>query len=552
MADKEQLGQAIGVAPGRVVAGRYRISRVLGLGGMGLVTVADDLLLRKPVAMKVLLPEVSSKPEYIERFQREVALAHSVTHPNIARTFDLGASDGLHFFTMEFLEGKPFDEHLSEVGRLTSQETRQLALVLLDALEAAHNAGIVHRDLKPANLMLVKDARRLVIMDFGISGVVGTADGAIEVPEEPSETAEDRLAEALLPPGHQEADWSVTSAGMGSPPFMPPEQWMKEKAGPASDLYSLGCILYQCVTGKMPFKGTSLYYYLNAHLNEMPTGPRLLDASVPADLDAAIMRCLQKDPAARYQSAREMADALRPSTAFSRWAAYAAKGLVTGLVLALFGWALVTYQEAVLVKEMRPAVSRLAALVAHEIAPEDLDAIHSVNDAEGPRFARVHQVLQDTLATNPDVRFLYVFRAIDGDGLFEFVVDADPMLIDQDGDGDVDDDDRAFDPDAGGYPGEAYDGSGFDALVATLTEMRPLSDDDFTRDGWGVILSGYAPIGDQSGAGGYLVGVDADNATMVMLRKFVLALCLISWLALMVFYRFQDVRRARIEAARLG
>lgn len=554
MSVSPEIAAAIGWSPGKVISGRYRIKRLIGAGGMGVVAVADDLLLRKPVAMKALLPEVSANPDYVERFQKEVALAHSVTHPNIARTYDLGEDDGVHFFTMEYLRGQPLDKRLESGERLPANQVRELGIRMLMALQSAHEAGVIHRDLKPANLMLVDDDRQVVVLDFGISGVVHNGDAPDDQEEEP--TTESALASQVLAPGYvskamKQADWAVTSAGMGSPPYMSPEQWTKKPSGPTSDLYSIGAILFQCLTGRPVFSGDSLFYYMSAHLQEEPVRCRSLVPEVPAYLDNAIAKSLSKVPNDRFQSAREMAGAITPRIGLPHWVGAAMRAAVLGVVFALLGWAVVVFQESVIIHEMRPAVQRLAELVALDLEPEELDSIGGYEDAQSPLFIAIQHKLQQVMAANPDVKYLYVFRRLGAPGMWEFVVDADPILEDQNGDGIVDASDREDDAEAGGYPGELYDGSQYEALTATLDELIPQADADFAYDGWGITLSGYAPVGDNSGPGGYVVGVDSDNAGLVSFRKFVLVVCLSSWLVLVGLFRFVEIRRVRREAVQV-
>ena len=552
MSVSPEITAAIGWTPGKVIAGRYQIKRLIGAGGMGVVAVADDLLLRKPVAIKALLPEVSANPEYVERFQKEVALAHSVTHPNIARTFDLGEADGVHFFTMEYLRGQPLDKRLESGVRLPPNQVRELGVRMLMALQSAHEAGVIHRDLKPANIMLVDDDRQIVVLDFGISGVVHDSENSDEAEEEPQ--TESALASQVLAPGYvskamKQSDWAVTSAGMGSPPYMSPEQWTKKPAGPTSDLYSIGAILFQCLTGRPVFSGDSLFYYMSAHLQEEPPRCRSVVPEVPADLDSAVAKALSKVSGDRFQSAQEMATAITRRVGLPHWVGVTIRAAVLALVLAVVGWAVVVFQERVIINEMRPAVQRLAELVALDLDPDHLDTIGGYEDVQSPVFADIQHQLQQVMAANQDIKYLYVFRRLDAPGMWEFVVDADPVLTDVNEDGVVDATDREADSEAGGYPGELYDGSEYTALTATLDELVPQADPDFAYDGWGISLSGYAPVGLNTGPGGYVVGVDSDNAGLVSFRKFVLVVCLSSWLVLVGLFRFVEIRRVRREAA---
>ncbi|MBN1947172.1 MAG: serine/threonine protein kinase [Bradymonadales bacterium] len=327
-------------APGMRVGGRYVIRRILGQGGMGVVAIADDLLLRKPVALKALLPHLTSRAQSVELFFKEVAVAHAVTHPNIIRTYDLGEDHGIFFFTMEYLQGEALDDRLKRMGgKLPVQEVRELTLIICDALDAAHQAGVVHRDLKPSNIMLVNEPRQLVLLDFGISGFTGTSM---------EETAES--------PFTPRDSWVATSAGLGTPVYMPPEQWQKQPCGPPSDIYSLGVILFQALTGRAPFTGDNFMAFFNAHLHEPPPRLRDIDPKLPKDFDEAIAKCLVKDPSQRMQSAWQLAEALRPKRRFRRTLEVVVRALIIGLLLALIGYGVFRFAKGSLIVEMRPGL----------------------------------------------------------------------------------------------------------------------------------------------------------------------------------------------------
>ncbi|MBN1946812.1 MAG: serine/threonine protein kinase [Bradymonadales bacterium] len=540
--------------PGEVIAGRYQILRKLGSGGMGIVAQADDLFLRKPVAIKALRPDVAADPIHVERFRKEVALAHTVTHPNIARTYDLGEFNGIHYFSMEYLEGTPLNQRLMDQKRLTLREVRELVIPICHALEAAHRAKIIHRDLKPSNLMLVDDPRRVVIMDFGISGVLGAH-------EHHEQLARDMPALT---------DWEVTSVGMGTPQYMSPEQWLGEPCGPQSDVYSMGCILFQCLTGRPPFRGNDKTYYFNAHVTEPAPRLRSIDPSLPKRVDAVIARCLEKEPADRYPNCRELSEAIAGRGSLISWLRFGLWAVLLALLLAGLAWGTIDMAEEAIKTEMKPAVVRLAQLVSQQFTPDLLETIRIDSPHGSPAFQRaqetlipiflgeappdtpleratflVYQVFQQVLQDNPGVKWIYILRKLD-DSLveeqgvwWEFVVDGDPLPEDLDHNGILEGEEQ------GAMPGHRYDSSDVPAMLRCLASGQPDNDDDFLTDAYGYTLSGYAPIGEQTGPGGYILGVDVDNSRLQTFRMVIISLCTLVWLVLLILTRIFEFRAIR-------
>jgi len=205
--------------PGMVLGERYEIIALLGQGGMGAVYKAHDIELERLVALKIIRPELTTNPAMLRRFKQELILARQITHRNVVRIFDLGQADGFKFITMEYLEGKDLRAVLNEKGKLPPDEAARIILQICRALEVAHGEGVVHRDLKPQNIMLDANGRAYV-MDFGIA------------------------RSAYLP------GMTQTGALIGTPEYMSPEQGKGEKLGERSDLFSLGVICYELVTGK--------------------------------------------------------------------------------------------------------------------------------------------------------------------------------------------------------------------------------------------------------------------------------------------------------------
>jgi eukaryotic-like serine/threonine-protein kinase len=279
-----------------LVAGRYRVVRPLGHGGMGQVYLAMHTLIEKEVALKVLKPEYSAKEDIISRFQQEAISASRIKHPNVLEVFDFGKLDnGCAFLAMEYLAGNDLADELNAFGSLDVRRALRIALQITRALSAAHKSGVVHRDLKPDNVFLQRtaDGEEIVkIVDFGI-------------------------AQLRSPDGQKQAQPSrrrLTKTGMifGTPEYMAPEQAAGKNADLRVDIYATGIILFEMLTGGVPFSGESFMGVLNAHMHE-PI-PSLFDfhpeLEVSEELQALITRCLEKDPDARFQTMAELTAAL--------------------------------------------------------------------------------------------------------------------------------------------------------------------------------------------------------------------------------------------------
>lgn len=277
--------------PGEVLAGKYRVERVLGQGGMGVVVQAMHLQLEERVAVKFLLPEYAAQAEAATRFLREARAAVKIKSEHVARVIDVGTLEtGAPYMVMEYLAGRDLSEVLETRGPLPCEEVVEYLLQACEALAEAHAAGIVHRDLKPANLFLTQraDASAVVkVLDFGISKVTVTTDSG---------------------PDHS---LTKTSAMMGSPLYMSPEQMRSARSADArSDIWSLGAILFELTSGKPPFYAESLPELLAQVLTDAAPSLRSVRSDVPAGLSAVVARCLEKDPAARFATVAELAVAL--------------------------------------------------------------------------------------------------------------------------------------------------------------------------------------------------------------------------------------------------
>jgi eukaryotic-like serine/threonine-protein kinase len=277
-----QVGVAAGsgeLKEGTILAGRYEILQLLGHGGMGAVYKARDSELDRTVAIKLIRPELAKNPEILRRFKQELILARQVTHKNVIRIFDLGQSDGIKFITMDFVEGQDLRSLLAEKDKFQPEQAARIMLQICRALEAAHGEGVIHRDVKPQNIML--DAKgRVYVMDFGIA------------------------RSAYLP------GMTQTGALIGTPEYMSPEQARGEKLTERSDLFSLGVIFYELLTGKSPYPGDAALATLWKRLQEKPKPPIEVDPTVPKPLNDIVMKSLEIEPEHRWGSAREMVQQL--------------------------------------------------------------------------------------------------------------------------------------------------------------------------------------------------------------------------------------------------
>lgn len=333
---------------------RYTIESKLGEGGMGVVYRARDTHLNRVVAIKVLPADKVSDPERRQRFSQEARAASALNHPNIVTIHDIRSDGGIDFIVMEHVGGRPLDEVIG--GRpLRVGRALRYAIQIADALARAHEAGIVHRDLKPSNI-IVTDDDVIKVLDFGLAKLVDPVE---------------RSAEA------QTRTRPITDAGMivGTAAYMSPEQAEGRKVDGRSDIFSFGAILYEMVTGRRAFEGSSMMSVLAKILNDEPTPPNAAGAAIPVDVERAIMRCLRKDAARRFQTMADLKVALEdlavdsassvrapvlPSAPLPRrWlAVFAASGLVLLVVGSYAAW------KALRVPPAAPVSSRAVPVTA--------------------------------------------------------------------------------------------------------------------------------------------------------------------------------------------
>src|SRR5437867_688387 len=265
--------------PGSVLGERYEILQLLGQGGMGAVYKARDIELERLVALKLIRPDLASHPEILRRFKQEVILARDVSHRNVVRIYDLGQASGVRFITMEYVEGRDLRALLHEKRKLTPEEAVPIFLQIAAALEAAHSAGIVHRDLKPQNILADKNGR-VYVMDFGV-------------------------ARSLETPG-----MTQTGALMGTPEYMSPEQAKGLKVDARSDLFSMGIIFYEMLSGILPFKADTAMATMFKRMQERVVPLAQAVPGMPLFLSDIVSKCMEIDVEKRYQSSRAIAEDL--------------------------------------------------------------------------------------------------------------------------------------------------------------------------------------------------------------------------------------------------
>ena len=268
----------------------YRVTEKLGGGGMGVVYAAEDEVLRRPVALKFLPEELTSDPRSLERFLREARAAAALNHPHICTIYEVGEQDGRHFIVMERLEGKTLKHYIA--GRaLPKAEVVDLALQIVEALEAAHAKGIVHRDIKPANIF-ISNQGHAKILDFGLAKLLARERSSAE-----GQTIEE---------GTIERDLTEVGTTVGTVAYMSPEQVRGQELDARTDLFSFGAVLYEMATGRHAFAGDSTPLIYDAVLNRVPASATRIKPEIPFRLQEIIDKTLEKDRDLRYQSAGEL------------------------------------------------------------------------------------------------------------------------------------------------------------------------------------------------------------------------------------------------------
>ena len=273
----------------RLIAGRYQIEDRLGSGGMSTVYRATDTLLERSVALKMLAEHLSDDEKFITRFKREALAVAKLIHPNIVQVYDTGIDAHHHYIVMEYVEGRSCAQLLRARGLLDPEVAREIAVQSCEGLEYAHRKGVIHRDVKPGNLMVL--------------GGPAADDG--QGTEMTVKLADFGIARAT-----EHSRITQVGSVVGTAAYLAPEQARGGEATPASDVYALGVVLYQLLTGRLPFEGSSLAEIAVRHQNEDPLPPAAYEDTVPEDLSDAVLGALETDPADRYTSARELQRAL--------------------------------------------------------------------------------------------------------------------------------------------------------------------------------------------------------------------------------------------------
>lgn len=255
---------------------RYQIGETIGTGGMALVYKAKDLMLERMVAVKILREDFSEDVAFRERFRQEAKAAANLSHPNIVTVHDFGLDQGHLFIVMEYLPGTDLKTYLQQHGRLSVSEALELMIQACQGVGFAHRAGLVHCDIKPHNMLVTPD-QRLKVTDFGIA----------------------RALASISPEEHHEIVW-------GSPHYFSPEQASGQPPSPASDVYSLGVILYEMLTGRLPFIASNSAELARMHREDTPVAPRFYNPNIPPQLQEIILKVLSKEPSARYRTADQL------------------------------------------------------------------------------------------------------------------------------------------------------------------------------------------------------------------------------------------------------
>jgi serine/threonine protein kinase len=272
----QSVGDPLCFSPGEHFGDRYQIIEEIGQGGMGKVFKARDNELDIVVALKMIKPQLSADPNIVSRFKKELLLAREILHENVIRIHDLGEINGIKYISMNYIEGNSLQEILQSTGKLTIEKSIDITKQICSALSAAHSKGIIHRDLKPQNIMIDKKGKALVL-DFGIARSLDSDSGTTQ--------------EGIV---------------LGTPYFMSPEQIMGEQVDASTDIYSLGIIMYETITGKLPFTADSPTTLLHMHLSEKPKPPSQLNPQIPPMLEKIILKCLEKKQKNRYRSIEEI------------------------------------------------------------------------------------------------------------------------------------------------------------------------------------------------------------------------------------------------------
>ncbi|MBO4352602.1 MAG: serine/threonine protein kinase, partial [Eggerthellaceae bacterium] len=263
---------------GKLIAGRYQILERLGIGGMAEVFKAQDIVLGRVVALKVMLPQYAADPEFTQRFRQEAASAANLQNPYIVNIYDWGQDDGTYFIVMEYVRGSDLKECIKQRGAINQRKVAEIGMQVCQALTAAHHLDIVHRDIKPQNIMIQPDGN-VKVMDFGIA----RAKNSVK---------------------------TQTSSVLGTAHYISPEQAQGKELTFASDIYSLGIVMYEAATGTLPFDGPDAVSVALKQVNEQPQPLRQRKADIDPAFEAIVLKAINKDPRKRFETASDMRTAL--------------------------------------------------------------------------------------------------------------------------------------------------------------------------------------------------------------------------------------------------
>ena len=275
------------IVKGSIINDRYQIIKTLGEGGMANVYLAHDNILDRNVAVKVLRGDLANDEKFVRRFQREALSASSLSHPNIVEMYDVGEDDGQYYIVMEYVDGKTLKQVLKQRGHLSITEVVDIMLQLTDGLAHAHDAYIIHRDIKPQNIMILSNGM-IKITDFGVATALNSTQ------------------------------LTQTNSVMGTVHYLPPEQANGKGSTVRSDIYSMGIMMYELLTGLVPYKGESAVEIALKHLREPLPSVRKVDPTIPQSIENVIIRATAKNPKNRYTDAREMHEDIKTALDDSR------------------------------------------------------------------------------------------------------------------------------------------------------------------------------------------------------------------------------------------
>ena len=285
-----------------LISDRYQLGDRLGSGGMSSVYKATDRVLERTVAVKILAEHLSDDEKFVARFRREALAVAKLIHPNIVQVYDTGVDHDRHYIVMEYVEGRSGAQLLQTRGALGPESAVEIGVQSCAGLEYAHRQGIIHRDVKPGNLMI-------------IGGPARRGNARTTAHDPPTGEMGVKLTEFGIARATEQTRLTQVGSVVGTAAYLAPEQARGEEAAPASDVYALGVVIYQLLTGRLPWEGTTLSELAIRRENERPLPPSSYDAAVPQTLSTAVLRSLEGDPALRYSTARQLSAALRAGLA---------------------------------------------------------------------------------------------------------------------------------------------------------------------------------------------------------------------------------------------